>query len=145
MNSRLGRELIAGGQKYHAHFVPDDDLTAEFYEVACERLNAAGRAIRNLNFARADESAQFEILTRHLISGLESMRIDVAFGGGRGAVSNRMRWRSMWLGRRRIASLYLRRRHCRRHFSGAAAKSGIDLAEIAKFGDEALGGYSDAL
>ena len=41
-DSRLGRELIAGGQKYHAHFVPDDDLTAEFYEIACERLNAAG-------------------------------------------------------------------------------------------------------
>jgi oxygen-independent coproporphyrinogen-3 oxidase len=39
--SRLGRELIAGGQKYHAHFVPNDDLTADFYEIACDRLNAA--------------------------------------------------------------------------------------------------------
>lgn len=29
--SRLGRELIAGGTKYHAHFVPNDDLTADFY------------------------------------------------------------------------------------------------------------------
>ncbi|HEV7553366.1 MAG TPA: radical SAM protein, partial [Candidatus Angelobacter sp.] len=29
-DSRLGRELIAGGTKYHAHFVPNDDLTAEF-------------------------------------------------------------------------------------------------------------------
>ena len=29
-DSRLGRELIAGGTKYHAHFVPDDDLTADF-------------------------------------------------------------------------------------------------------------------
>ena len=41
-DSRLGRELIAGGTKYHAHFVPDDDMTADFYEAACERLNAAG-------------------------------------------------------------------------------------------------------
>jgi oxygen-independent coproporphyrinogen-3 oxidase len=41
-DSRLGRELIAGGQKYHAHSVPDDDLTADFYEAACERLNSAG-------------------------------------------------------------------------------------------------------
>jgi oxygen-independent coproporphyrinogen-3 oxidase len=41
-DSRLGRELIAGGTKYHAHFVPNDDLTAEFYETACERLSAAG-------------------------------------------------------------------------------------------------------
>ena len=42
--SRLGRELIAGGTKYHAHFVPDENLTADFYEAACERLNAAGVA-----------------------------------------------------------------------------------------------------
>ncbi|HEY7403245.1 MAG TPA: radical SAM family heme chaperone HemW [Candidatus Angelobacter sp.] len=52
-DSRLGRELIAGGTKYHAHFVPDDDLTAEFYETACERLNAAGVAQYEIsNFAR---------------------------------------------------------------------------------------------
>jgi putative oxygen-independent coproporphyrinogen III oxidase len=52
-DSRLGRELIAGGTKYHAHFVPDDDLTAEFYEMACERLNAAGIAQYEIsNFAR---------------------------------------------------------------------------------------------
>jgi oxygen-independent coproporphyrinogen III oxidase len=41
-DSRLGRELLAGGQRYHAHFVPDDDLTAELYEIACERLNSRG-------------------------------------------------------------------------------------------------------
>ncbi len=53
-DSRLGRELIAGGTKYHAHFVPDDDLTAELYETACERLNAAGvRQYEISNFARA--------------------------------------------------------------------------------------------
>jgi len=41
-DSRLGRELIAGGQKYHAHFVPNEELTADLYERACESLNAAG-------------------------------------------------------------------------------------------------------
>jgi len=41
-DSRLGRELLAGGQKYHAHFVPDEDLTADLYEIACDRLNSAG-------------------------------------------------------------------------------------------------------
>src|SRR3954466_16022673 len=40
-DSRLGRELIAGGTKYHAHFVPDDDLIADLYEMACDRLVAA--------------------------------------------------------------------------------------------------------
>ena len=53
-DSRLGRELMAGGTKYHAHFAPDDDLTAEFYETACERLNAAGVEQYEIsNFARA--------------------------------------------------------------------------------------------
>jgi oxygen-independent coproporphyrinogen III oxidase len=41
-DSRLGRELIAGGTRYHAHFVPDEDATADFYLAACEALNAAG-------------------------------------------------------------------------------------------------------
>jgi putative oxygen-independent coproporphyrinogen III oxidase len=37
-DSRLGAELLAGGSRYHAHFVPDDDLTADLYLAACERL-----------------------------------------------------------------------------------------------------------
>ena len=41
-DSRLGRELIAGGAKYHAHFVPDDDLTTDLYLAACEQLEDAG-------------------------------------------------------------------------------------------------------
>jgi oxygen-independent coproporphyrinogen-3 oxidase len=53
-DSRLGSELIAGGTKYHAHFVPDDDTTAELYERAVERLNAAGIGQYEIsNFARA--------------------------------------------------------------------------------------------
>ena len=51
--SRLGRELIAGGARYHAHFVPDDDLTADLYLAACERLGAAGVSQYEIsNFAR---------------------------------------------------------------------------------------------
>jgi oxygen-independent coproporphyrinogen-3 oxidase len=53
-DSRLGRELIAGGARYHAHFVPDDDATADFYQQACETLAAAGDAQYEIsNFARA--------------------------------------------------------------------------------------------
>jgi oxygen-independent coproporphyrinogen-3 oxidase len=52
-DSRLGRELIAGGTRYHAHFVPNEDRTAEFYETACARLHAAGiRQYEISNFAR---------------------------------------------------------------------------------------------
>jgi oxygen-independent coproporphyrinogen-3 oxidase len=53
-DSRLGRELIAGGTRYHAHFVPDEDLTADLYGMACERLHAAGVEQYEIsNFARA--------------------------------------------------------------------------------------------
>ncbi len=53
-DSRLGRELIAGGARYHAHFVPDEDKTADFYQQACERLTAAGIAQYEIsNFARS--------------------------------------------------------------------------------------------
>ena len=53
-DSRLGRELIAGGSRYHAHFVPDEDATADFYQQACEMLASAGIAQYEIsNFARA--------------------------------------------------------------------------------------------
>jgi len=52
-DSRLGREVIAGGARYHAHFVPDDEATADFYQQACETLAAAGIAQYEIsNFAR---------------------------------------------------------------------------------------------
>src|ERR1700731_3456699 len=41
-DSRLGRELLAGGTRYHAHFVPNEEATTDFYVAACERLGAAG-------------------------------------------------------------------------------------------------------
>ncbi len=52
-DSRLGRELIAGGSHYHAHFVPDEDATADFYLMACETLETAGVIQYEIsNFAR---------------------------------------------------------------------------------------------
>lgn len=52
-DSRLGRELMAGGTKYHAHYVPDDDLTADLYQGACDSLSAAGvRQYEISNFSR---------------------------------------------------------------------------------------------
>jgi len=52
-DSRLGSELIAGGTRYHAHFVPDEEATTEFYTEACHNLNAVGvRQYEISNFAR---------------------------------------------------------------------------------------------
>jgi oxygen-independent coproporphyrinogen-3 oxidase len=41
-DSRLGRELLAGGARYHAGLVPTDDAIAQMYERAIERLSGAG-------------------------------------------------------------------------------------------------------
>jgi oxygen-independent coproporphyrinogen-3 oxidase len=43
-DSRLGRELIAGGARYSAGLVPTDDAIAQMYEEAVETLAAAGLA-----------------------------------------------------------------------------------------------------
>ena len=61
-DSRLGRELIAGGTKYHAHFVPDEDLTADLYVTACERLEAAGiKQYEISNFASAGSESRHNL------------------------------------------------------------------------------------
>src|SRR5207253_10398720 len=61
-DSRLGRELIAGGARYHAHFVPDDELTAEMYERACERLGATGIVQYEIsNFARPGKESRHNL------------------------------------------------------------------------------------
>jgi oxygen-independent coproporphyrinogen III oxidase len=40
--SRLGKEILRGGEKYSASEVPSDDEMADFYEHACETLAQAG-------------------------------------------------------------------------------------------------------
>jgi oxygen-independent coproporphyrinogen-3 oxidase len=61
-DSRLGRELIAGGTRYHAHFVPDEEVTATLYETACGRLEAAGvKQYEISNFARAGHESQHNL------------------------------------------------------------------------------------
>jgi oxygen-independent coproporphyrinogen-3 oxidase len=61
-DSRLGRELIAGGTRYHAHFVPDEELTADLYETACEQLNAAGIPQYEIsNFARQESQSRHNL------------------------------------------------------------------------------------
>jgi oxygen-independent coproporphyrinogen III oxidase len=61
-DSRLGRELMAGGTKYHAHFVPDDEVTADFYETACQRLDGAGVGQYEIsNFARPGHESRHNL------------------------------------------------------------------------------------
>jgi len=61
-DSRLGRELIAGGTRYHAHFVPDEEATSDFYLQACDSLNAVGiRQYEISNFARSDGESRHNL------------------------------------------------------------------------------------
>jgi len=53
-DSRLGREVLASGEKYGAGAVPSDDAMAECYGAACEWLGEAGVGQYEIsNFARA--------------------------------------------------------------------------------------------
>ncbi|MBZ5728948.1 MAG: radical SAM family heme chaperone HemW [Acidobacteriia bacterium] len=52
-DSRLGKEMLAGGARYGAAETPGGDATADFYEAAVERLDALGIARYEIsNFAR---------------------------------------------------------------------------------------------
>ncbi|MGH6629646.1 MAG: radical SAM family heme chaperone HemW, partial [Burkholderiales bacterium] len=61
-DSRLGRELLAGGKRYHAHFVPDEDTVVRLYTNACEQLDKAGvRQYEISNFARPGFESQHNL------------------------------------------------------------------------------------
>jgi oxygen-independent coproporphyrinogen III oxidase len=52
-DSRLGKEILAQGRKYHASYVPNDDSIAAWYEMACEMLETARvQQYEISNFAR---------------------------------------------------------------------------------------------
>lgn len=52
-DSRLGREMLAGGARYHADLVPSDDAMTQMYTRAIERLGQAGLAQYEIsNFCR---------------------------------------------------------------------------------------------
>jgi oxygen-independent coproporphyrinogen-3 oxidase len=63
-DSRLGRELIAGGSRLSARLVPSDDAIAQMYEEAVTTYATAGLEQYEIsNFARQDEQGSEE--SRH--------------------------------------------------------------------------------
>ena len=61
-DSRLGRERMEGGGRYGAGELPTDDDAAEMYEMACDRLEAAGvRQYEISNFARAGHGSRHNL------------------------------------------------------------------------------------
>lgn len=58
-DSRLGKEVLAGGVRYGAQILPSDDAAAEFYERAVERLHACGIERYEIsNFAQPDRESR---------------------------------------------------------------------------------------
>lgn len=56
-DSRLGREVLAGGSRFHAHAIADEDLIADLYQASCAWLPAHGFAQYEIsNFARVTSS-----------------------------------------------------------------------------------------
>ncbi|HMI51956.1 MAG TPA: radical SAM family heme chaperone HemW [Candidatus Saccharimonadales bacterium] len=83
--SRLGAEILQGGEKYSAGQVPAEDVMAEFYDVAREKLAAAGYGHYEIsNWARPGKQS------RH---NLKYWRREEYLGFGAGAHSFFGGWR----------------------------------------------------
>lgn len=153
-DSRLGRELLAGGTRYHAHFVPDDELTADMYVEGCKLLNAAGvHQYEISNFARPGFASRHNLKywTRQpylgfgvdahsmLLStrdGVDAVRfsmpdaLEAFVAGGRGEVTRISREAAVEEG----------------FFLGLRLTSGVNLAELrARFGDGLVNGHCAAI
>ena len=61
-DSRLGREIIAGGTRYGVGMVPNESAIADMYTEACEQFAAAGVAQYEIsNFARAGHRSRHNL------------------------------------------------------------------------------------
>ena len=146
-DSRLGRELIAGGTRYHAHFVPDDEATADFYLAACEKLEGAGIAQYEIsNFARGGFESRHNLKywTRQPYFGFgvdaHSMLISAA------PTAEAVRFSTADSLERYVAGAPLQQTVVSPHaaleesfFLGLRLTAGVDLGEIsARFGEKAI-------
>jgi oxygen-independent coproporphyrinogen III oxidase len=60
--SRLGREMLEKGTRYHAAAVPSEDAAAEWYQMACEAFGAAGLHQYEIsNFAREGHASRHNL------------------------------------------------------------------------------------
>src|SRR5664280_394129 len=87
-DSRLGKEILLGGTRYGAGETPGDDRTADFYEMAVERLAALGIPRYEIsNFARPG----FE--SRHNLK-YWTMEPYAGFGADAHSFDGRHRWQN---------------------------------------------------
>jgi oxygen-independent coproporphyrinogen-3 oxidase len=84
--SRLGKEALAGGTRYSASLLPDEDSMAMFYESACERLAPAGY--------EHYEISNWGLPGMHSRHNLKYWRREryLGFGAGAHSFDGRQRW-----------------------------------------------------
>lgn len=152
--SRLGRELLAGGARYHAHFVPNEDAMADFYLRACEQLESAGvkqyeisnfavegfESRHNLKYWTRQPYFGFGVdahsMLRSAVSGTEAVRLALP--------DSLERYMSAERPQRTVVSS--RAALEEELFLGLRLNRGINLSEIAaKFGDDAIGSARPAI
>lgn len=84
--SRLGREIRAGGDRYGARSVPDEDLIVDLYQTAVERLRALGYERYEVsNFARPGKRSLHNLK-------YWSMQPYVGFGSDAHSFDGNRRW-----------------------------------------------------
>jgi oxygen-independent coproporphyrinogen III oxidase len=153
-DSRLGRELIAGGTRYHAHFVPQDEVTADLYEMACEQLDSAGvRQYEISNFAREGHGSRHNLKywTRqpYLGFGVDAHSMLLS----REAENEAIRFSTPDSLEEYIAEGPFKRTPLTSHaaleetfFLGLRLSRGVDLKKVvAKFGPSAVAGFTETI
>jgi oxygen-independent coproporphyrinogen-3 oxidase len=153
-DSRLGREVMAGGTRYHAHFTPDEDTTADFYVTACEQLEAAGIVQYEIsNFARVGFESRHNLKywTRqpYIAFGVDAHSMLVSAD----AESESVRFSAADVLERYIAGVPLQRMLVSQRsaleesfFLGLRLSRGVNLRELAaEFGDAAVSTFRDAI
>ncbi len=153
-DSRLGRELIAGGTKYHAHFVPYEELTADLYERACAKFEAAGiRQYEISNFARDGQESRHNLKywTRqsYLGFGVDAHSMLLASQHGREAVrfsTPDSLEQYVAAGPLKITNISREAALEEAFFLGLRLNRGLDLSVVAnQFGEKALAAASEPI
>lgn len=150
-DSRLGRELLAGGARYGAALAPAEDAVAEMYARAIERLRAAGISQYEIsNFSRAGfesrHNLRYWLRRPYLGVGLDSSSMLRARGsfesGGEGYImrSTSAEELTAYLegtAAREETWLSPVRRHEEAWFLGLRLNAGVNAAELEReFGRE---------
>lgn len=151
-DSRLGREMLAGGARYHAELVPMDDAIAQMYERAIERLGEAGLEQYEIsNFCRPGFRSRHNLRywerRPYLGVGLDaSSALHASDSGGpqfvlRSTTTDELGEFLKGSRATETARLSLERQHEEAWFLGLRLNAGVDVAGVEReFGQEMVAG-----